>query len=131
MKQLLLDTNIVVYLLNGDPNYIELLKKFESTTFLISIVTWIEALAGSLHHGKGIDELMEDINSIPRLYVNEKIGRIAAYLIQNNFRKKHSKKFPDIIIAATAISHDLPLFTNNPKNFRGFKGLKILSPRKR
>ena len=129
MKQFLLDTNIVIYILNGDPYFVESLNKFKDASFFISIATWIEALAGSLRHGKSVDELTEDLSSLPRLQLDEKVGRTAALLIQNNIKRRQKRNFQDSVIAATAIAHNMPLITNDEKDFRQFKGLKIMSPR--
>lgn len=131
MKQFLLDTNIVIYILNGDPYFVESLNKFKDASFFISIATWIEALAGSLRHGKSVDELTEDLSSLPRLQLDEKVGRTAALLIQNNIKRRQKRNFQDSVIAATAIANDMPLITNDEKDFRQFKGLKIISPKVR
>lgn len=37
------------------------------------------------------------------------------------------KKSNDLWIAATALSHALPLVTNNPRDFEGISGLEIVS----
>lgn len=131
MDKILLDTNIVIYLLNGETRFIELLHNLGDASFCISITTWVEALAGSLRHGKSIDELTADLSHLPRLNLDEKVGRVAALLIQTNIQQKRKRNFQDTAIAATAIAHDIPLVTNNPKDFRQFKGLKTISPRVR
>ena len=129
MKQLLLDTNIVIYLLNGDPRYVSLAEKIKDAICFISIVTWIEVLAGSSYHKKTMNEVAEDANIFIRLPLNEKTSLITAQLLQFSLTEKRKKNFQDTVIAATALTHNIPLLTNNPKDFRRFKGLKIISPK--
>lgn len=130
MKQVLLDTNIVIYFLRSDLRFISLMEKFGDALFFISIITWIEVLSGSFHHKKDIDELKEDLSNFIILPLDKKVGEITAQLAQNNIKNKRKKSFQDTSIAATAIAHDMPIATNNPKDFRQFKGLKIISPKR-
>jgi len=43
-------------------------------------------------------------------------------------RRNKKAKTPDAIIAATALSHGFTLITNNEKDFKNIKGLKIINP---
>jgi predicted nucleic acid-binding protein len=45
-----------------------------------------------------------------------------------NIRRNKKVKTPDAIIAATALSHGFTLITNNEKDFKSIKGLKIVNP---
>lgn len=45
-----------------------------------------------------------------------------------DLRKQHQVKLPDAIIAATALVHKLTLITNNVKDFKNIKGLKLVNP---
>ncbi len=44
-------------------------------------------------------------------------------------RKLKRIKLPDAIIAATALVHSLPLYTNNIRDFSGIPGLSLVDPR--
>jgi hypothetical protein len=50
-------------------------------------------------------------------------GRVAASLGRSG-RKPRARAF-DALIAATAITHDLPVFTRNPDDFTGITGLTV------
>jgi len=128
MQQILLDTNIVIYFLKEKASVISLIKKYSHASFSISIITWIEILAGSSFHNKNISELIRDIDFLVKIQLNEPIGMIAARFMQENLARGKKKSLADAIIAATAMSGGIPLLTNNPKDFRRFKGLKIISP---
>ena len=50
-------------------------------------------------------------------------GRVAASLRRTG-RKRQARAY-DALIAATAIAHDLPVFTRNPDDFKGISGLTV------
>ncbi|MBI2168483.1 MAG: type II toxin-antitoxin system VapC family toxin [Actinobacteria bacterium] len=49
-------------------------------------------------------------------------GRVAASVIQAG-RRVRGRRTPDMLIAATALAHGLPLYTANPDDFRGLEQL--------
>lgn len=51
------------------------------------------------------------------------LGRVASSLRQSG--RKHSARAYDALIAATAVAHDLPLFTCNPRDFEGISDLQV------
>lgn len=48
-------------------------------------------------------------------------GRIYATLRAR--RRASRRRVPDLLIAATALAHDLPLFTRNPDDFAGLEAI--------
>lgn len=52
-------------------------------------------------------------------------GQVAASLRANG--RKSSARSYDAMIAATAIAHDIPLYTFNPKDFEGIDNLKVIA----
>lgn len=130
MQHILLDTNIIIYFLKGDPSIVYYLDGLGETIVHISIISWIETLVGSHHHQRKIDEIAFGLEHFARIPVNDTIGRTAAMIMQERLRYGKKREFQDSLIAATAIAHNMPLLTNNPRDFRGIKGLKILSPKR-
>ena len=100
---LLLDSNIVLYLLNGEETLIPLL---EGKSLYLSFITQLELLS--------FPEISkEEINKIER-FIQECIiieisSTIKEYTI--NFRKKFRLSLPDSIIAATSLYINVPLVT--------------------
>jgi len=43
-------------------------------------------------------------------------------------RRKHRIKLPDAMIAATALVHNLAIFTRNTSDFNGLEGLTVIDP---
>ena len=49
---------------------------------------------------------------------------VVAAALRNNGRKTRARAF-DALIAATALAHDLPLYTRNPRDFEGITELDV------
>lgn len=127
MKKFLLDTNIIIYALNGDPRTTAMLARFAEAKLHISIISWIETITGSFRHGKAIDEISWQLEYFYRLSLNNPVARTGAMIMQEKLKRGRKKQFQDSLIAATALVHNMPLITNNPRDFRGIKDLKIIS----
>jgi len=116
-NRLLLDTNIILYLLNGDETLAELLNEKQ---LYISIITELELLGY-----KGITAKEEKV-------VNEFVSQcktinITSEVRQNTIkiRKKYNTKLPDSIIMATAQYLELPLVTSDAE-FKKVDDLNLL-----
>lgn len=53
-------------------------------------------------------------------------GRVTAAVVSTG--RKPRRRVADLVIAATAIAEDLPLFTTNPDDFEGLTGLLTVVP---
>lgn len=62
--------------------------------FCISIITWIETLAGSLRHGKAIDEISWEIDHFQRLPLNEFVGHASAVIMQQKLLAGKKMEIP-------------------------------------
>ena len=102
-NKLFLDTNIILYLLNGDETLAEFLN---GKQLYISVITELELLAY-----KGITEQEEKV--ILDFISQCKIINITSVVKQETIRirKAYNTKLPDSIIIATALYLDLPLIT--------------------
>jgi len=105
---LLLDTNILIDVLRGEPPALQWLE--EQTAPAISVITWIEVLVGC----RGGEAAHEEpwLESFERLPLDQAIARRTVQL-----RQRHGLKVPDAIILATATCHDLTLATRNSRDF--------------
>jgi len=104
-NKLFLDTNIILYLLNGDKTLAELLNNKQ---LYISVITELELLAY-----KGITASEEKI-------INDFVAQCKTININNavkqetiRLRKVYNTKLPDSIIIATALYLDFPLITSD------------------
>lgn len=101
-NNLLLDTNILIYLLSGESSLIDIL--FENNCY-ISFITELELLSfyNINHENEKIQPLLDDLTIID---IN---NTIKSNVIE--VRKKNKLKLPDSIIAATSKYLNIPLLT--------------------
>ena len=116
-NKLFLDTNIILYLLNGDQTLAELLNQKQ---FYISVITELELLGY-----KGITEEEQEV--IESFVTQCKVITINNAIKKETIRirKAYNTKLPDSIIIATALYLDLPLITADVE-FRKVEELTLL-----
>ena len=116
-NSILVDTNIVIFLLNGDHDLAEILNEKK---LFVSFVTQLELLGYakiSLQQEKLIENMLSycvvvDINNA----IKTEVIRL---------KRSYSIKLPDCIIAATAVYLDMPLMTAD-KGFSRIEELNLM-----
>ena len=101
-NELVLDTNIILYLLNGDKTLADIL---EGKIAFVSFITELELLGFrelSDYQESEIKNLLTDCSIIN---LDEQIKSKTIYI-----KKNYNLKLPDSIIAASALNSNLPLF---------------------
>ena len=102
-----IDTNICIYLLNGD---VKLAHLLQDQSIHISFITEIELFAYHGNTAEPINILNTFINSVTVLDVSNDIKQKMI-----DIRKSYKLKLPDSIIAASALSKNLPFVTADKK----------------
>jgi predicted nucleic acid-binding protein len=126
---ILLDTNIVIYIAANDErcaNFFD--TSIQDRSVGLSVITYLEALSGVRHSAEEriIRDFLSTVTVIP---LSLDIASASIPLFRSREKRGlRSPKFADILIASTAMVLGIPLLTNNPKDFRQFKGLEILVP---
>jgi len=119
----LCDTNIFIHAFNGHPSTIEQLKHIGLNNILLSSITVME-----LYQGMGNKQELAIMRKKLAFYdvvqIDKRISEKAIELIAE-FKLSHGLQIPDALIAATAASYDLPLFTYNLKDFGFIPTIKI------
>ncbi|RME66583.1 MAG: PIN domain-containing protein, partial [Nitrospirae bacterium] len=72
-------------------------------------------------------EIKKALEGIHVFSLTEDITSIAISLIEK-YSKGYGLKIPDALIASTCLSHKIPLFTYNRKDFVFIEDLKLLNP---
>ncbi|MCK9400676.1 MAG: type II toxin-antitoxin system VapC family toxin [Bacteroidales bacterium] len=116
-NKIFVDTNIILYLLNGDETLAELLN---GKQLYISFITQLELLSYPKNSRKDIKIIQEFIEQCIIIDINEEIKDIVIDL-----KKKQQFKLPDGIIIATALYLDLPLITAD-QDFKKLDKLNLI-----
>lgn len=116
-NKLFLDTNILLYLLQGDETLAEVL---DNKQFYISFITQLELLSFpglTKKESKIINDLLKECVIID---INSEIKNLTI-----SYRKIYKLKIPDIIIATSSIYLDLPLITADT-DFKKIEELNLI-----
>ena len=116
-NKFLLDTNAILYILNGDETLTDFLFKKE---LYISVITEMELLS---YKNITPSEQLTVENFLSDLVIINIDDRIKANAIE--IKKTSNMKLPDSIIAGTAIALKLPLVTSD-KQFKTVKNLELV-----
>jgi tRNA(fMet)-specific endonuclease VapC len=125
----LLDTDILSALMRGVPNVLDHAKKYLSyqSEFMFSLITRYEILRGlkaksAWNQAASFDAFCSK-NMV--LTLNEAIIVRAADIYADLYSRGQLILDADILIAATALEHNLVLVTNNTNHFNRIQGLRI------
>jgi hypothetical protein len=102
-NSLLLDTNIVLYLLNGEETLIPLL---EEKNLFLSFVTQLELLGTRYLNPDDNLKIKQFISECTVIDITPEIKDITI-----NIRQNYNIKLPDCIIVATSLWLNMPLIT--------------------
>ncbi|MVN20170.1 PIN domain-containing protein [Mucilaginibacter arboris] len=116
-NKVFLDTNTCIYLLNGNKILADFLQGQE---IFISIISEIELFAYKGNDSNSTEILNNFIQSIDVIDLDQTIKSITIEI-----RKTFRLKLPDSIIAASAISNNLPFITAD-KAFTTVKELDLI-----
>jgi predicted nucleic acid-binding protein len=122
---IIVDTDIIIDAGRDIHDAVECLTSIERRSGLaISSVTQMELLAGcrSKIEVKRMDNFLRRFYS---LKITEAATDTAIDLLRQ-YRLSHGLSIPDALIAATAISLDLPFISKNQRDYLFVKGLKLL-----
>ena len=111
------DTNIILYLFNGDHRISEILS---GKQLYISFITELEILSYREISKSGLIKAEQFLSQCKVIDINAGIKKKTVEI-----RKTFSLKLPDSIIAATAMYLELPLISAD-SNFKRIKDLELI-----
>lgn len=117
----LLDTNILIYFLNGNKKVLNFLNDLCQEQFSISIITRLEVLLGQCKEKKSdieLKKILDECNNVP---LDKKIVDEAVNLYLTSSKKL---KFKDLSIAATAKIAKKILITAD-RDFEKLEGVSV------
>jgi tRNA(fMet)-specific endonuclease VapC len=125
----LLDTNICIYIRQKRPE--EVLRRFRNLRAgeaAISVITYGELVFGATKSQQRIaalERLAELLNWLPALALPENAGQAYGTMRADLAARGQMIGNNDLWIASHALAAELTLVTNNEKEFRRVRGLKV------
>mgnify|MGYP001579740450 CR=1 FL=1 len=123
---ILFDTNVVLYLLRGDERWLRFVEERGIEVNGVSAMTFMEVEMGMMTD-KERDMAEGFFNETVIVPIHEDIARTATRFLRESSRSLRSPHLADAVIAATAAELGIPLLTNNPRDFKRFPGVKVIS----
>lgn len=120
---MLVDTDVMIWFLRGDPKAAHALETVDQP--VLSVVTHIELVQGMRNKAelRAFRTTLREWN-IPIAPIDEAISSRAVYYIEEYFLSA-GLRLAGALIAATAVTMALPLFTANIKHYKAIKDLEL------
>jgi tRNA(fMet)-specific endonuclease VapC len=130
VNNLLLDTNIVSYLMRSDPLARVYRPHLANHSLAISFMTLAELYEGAFRRNWGVDK-RRYLDEIHRLFVVIPPDRnlCARWGEVRWMRGRQPISGEDAWVAATAIEYGCPLVTHNARDFHDIPGLTVITER--
>ncbi len=130
--RLVLDTNIVSYLMRGGPEAKAYAPRVQGRLLAIAFIT-----VGELYYGaekaRWGDTKRKQLETTLRNFVvipyDHEIARCYGRLVTERRRNGRPISPNDAWIAACTVRHGVPLVTHNAKDFDGITGLEVITER--
>ena len=128
MSAVLLDTNIVSFLMRGDSRAEAYRSHLEGKTLAVSFMTVAELYEGAYRKQWGAARMAGLDAQLKNYLVVPYSPRVCLCWGQIRAERKHQPiSVDDAWIAAVALAYDCPLVTHNPADFANINGLKIIT----
>lgn len=120
---ILCDTNILIEFYKGNSEIVQELKEIGFPNLTISTIT-----AGELYFGARdkheLGQIKKNLSLLNQIALDADISERFLALLEE-YALSHRLNVPDALIAATALSQNLPLYTLNLKDFQFIPRLKL------
>lgn len=126
----LLDTDICIYVRQQRPQVVQHFRKLRDGEAVLSVITYGELMYGAAksgHRTAALSKMRELMLFLPVMPLPETAGELYGTVRAELEAKGEMIGNNDLWIAAHALAADLTLVTNNQKEFRRIRGLKLLN----
>jgi predicted nucleic acid-binding protein len=120
---ILCDTNILIEFYKGNPEIIQTLRTIGSTNIAVSVITKAELFYGA-RDKQELAKIERHLGQCHCYGLNPAISSLFIDLMRR-YSLSHKASVPDMLIAATALSHDVALYTLNTKDFKFIPDLNL------
>ena len=120
------DTNILIEFYKNNHQIVEELRQVGQDQLALSVITQAELYFGAFNKAE-LRQIKQHLASLHRFPVDIAISSTFVQLMEA-YSLSHKLSIPDALIAATALVHDLELYTLNVKDFRFIPNLRLYQP---
>lgn len=113
---ILCDTNILIEFYKSNPAITEELRQIGPANLAVSVVTVAELYYGARNKAE-LQQIKKHLALLHQLPLTTTISHKFLELMES-YTLSHNLSLPDALIAATALSQDIELYTLNLKDFR-------------
>ncbi len=122
----LCDTNIFISAFNGRQDTIDQLDKIGLDEIILPAVTVMELFQG-MGNKEELARMKKKIKYYDVVQIDEQVSMKAVEFIET-YKLSHGLSIPDAIIGATAVVHQIPLYTYNIRDFDFLPGIVLYQP---
>ena len=124
-QKILIDSDILIdYSRYSTPVVDKFTELAAENKLCISVMSYMELLIGA-RDKRELTILVSFLESFEILSINQQISQKTVELIKE-FNLSHGLQIQDAIIASTALTYTLPLWTKNIRDFRYIKSLNLI-----
>ena len=120
---ILCDTNILIEFYKNNLQLVQELKHIGQDQLAISVITQAELYYGTLNKAE-LQKIKRHLALLHQYAITPTISSIFLNLMET-YALSHKLSLPDAFIAATALAHDVELYTLNTKDFQFIPNLKL------
>lgn len=120
---ILCDTNILIEIYKGNTFIIDTVKKIGQEKIAVSDVTSAELYFGA-RNKEELRLIKKDMLKLINIPIDNNISNLAVSLVEK-YVLSHKLSIPDALIAATALTHNIKLFTLNIKDFKYIDNIRL------
>lgn len=126
MSQILVDTDILIDISNGDETAKRrLVEESQTSELAVSVVTVMELIVGCRNKAE-LTALNQFLRQFQLVKITGDVSDRASQLLQT-YVLSHGLRIADALIAATAIENKIALLSKNQRDFRFISDLNLLA----
>ena len=123
---ILLDTNILIEFYKDNPRITTELRRIGQAQLVISVITQAELYFGAFNKAE-LRKIKKHLSLLEIIPLDHAVSEYFVRLMES-FSLSHKLAIPDALIAASAVVHDVELYTLNLKDFRYIPNLRLYTP---
>ncbi len=120
---ILCDTNILIEFYKGNSDIVQELENIGLPNLAISVITVGEMYFGA-RDKRELGQIKKNLSLLNQIPLDADISKRFLALLEE-YALSHRLSVPDALIAATALSQNIPLYTLNLKDFQYIPDLQI------